>query len=913
MDLQNNLSSNLNNLHNENNNNLELNNSNNFNDKNLVLDIDNNNTLALDGRDNNNDNNNNTLALDIGNSDDNDLNNNNLALDIENNNNNIDNTLALDERNEDDNIDNTLALDGRDENDNNIGDEDNNIDNINTLTLDRRGDDNINNTLDRSGDDDEFFNDVFPPDGDENEDDDIYYDHLTLDENEGTVALDRENLILDLGSLPLDRDISTSNRNTLAVDENNFELNESGNNRNSIEKSSMTTSQISTVRKHPNIFPISNNTLKKIKPGKSWVWKYIQQNKLTKVRCCLVKIDNGDGTSNQCKTIFKPHTSTTNIAAHLRSVHRIYKDQRWSNETTSPNTSTSTTSISSLSKSISSISSQSELTTASVTSLTIDSIFENHASNMQPLPEKKQTRITYCLLAWIVEAMMPLDCINNERFQDLCYEINPRFQIPCINTIKNKMMESIFYTKSTLKDMFEQTMVSVCLTTDLWTHNHSPYIGVTAHWLTKDFIMHQALITLESFAYPHTGDRIEDFLRKILTEWNISDKLTAVATDNASSMIKAIRQLGTTHLCCTAHSIHLAISDGLSKSKNLIDLAKALNNFLVNRDKYRVRFRNIQAKLANNQEGVNILEPVSSDTVTRWNSTYFILKRLLELRDAIEELSKSLIRDPDRGIRSDGNILKEKILSKYDWQGLEELSNLLHPFAQASIYMSGSHYPTLSMMYPIMYRIFKHLNQIECNLTHISVIDTHKHIRESLNARWEDPKMTGWLATILDPRFKSLTIATSTMRNAVIHELRRKIMQSELFNSNLTETIVATSNNISSFFDDQEDLNSFSNIDTELQIYFSIPQIPKYDIGDPLYEKYNPLIWWNENQKTLPLLAEQARIFLGMPATSVPSERLFSDAGNVLTDKRNRLSANIVHDLLFLKENSNIINVYPGL
>jgi len=43
------LSSNLNNLHNENNNNLELNKSNNFNDENLVLEID-NNTLALGGR-----------------------------------------------------------------------------------------------------------------------------------------------------------------------------------------------------------------------------------------------------------------------------------------------------------------------------------------------------------------------------------------------------------------------------------------------------------------------------------------------------------------------------------------------------------------------------------------------------------------------------------------------------------------------------------------------------------------------------------------------------------------------------------------------------------------------------------------------------------------------------------------------
>ncbi|RHZ60424.1 hypothetical protein Glove_353g1 [Diversispora epigaea] len=254
---------------------------------------------------------------------------------------------------------------------------------------------------------------------------------------------------------------------------------------------------------------------------------------------------------------------------------------------------------------------------------------------------------------------------------------------------------------------------------------------------------------------------------------------------------------------------------------------------------------NIAAHLhgQNNQEEVNILEPVSSNTVTHWNSTYFILKRLLELRNAIEKLSKSLIRDPDRGIRADGNILKEKILSNYNWQGLEELSNLLHPFAQASIYMSGSHYPTLSIMYLIMYRIFKHLNQIESNLTYISVIDTHKHIRELLVARWEDPKMTGWLATILDPRFKSLTIATSTMRNVVIQELHQKIMQSKLFNSNSIKTIVATSNNISLFFDDQEDLNSFSNIDTELQIYFSIPQIPKYDIGDPLYKKYNPLIW----------------------------------------------------------------------
>jgi len=83
--------------------------------------------------------------------------------------------------------------------------------------------------------------------------------------------------------------------------------------------------------------------------------------------------------------------------------------------------------------------------------------------------------------------------------------------------------------------------------------------------------MYQALLTIEYFEYPHTGDRIEDCLRKVLTNWNILDKLVAVTTDNATSMVKAVRQLKTTHLGCAAHSIHLAISDGLKESITLIE------------------------------------------------------------------------------------------------------------------------------------------------------------------------------------------------------------------------------------------------------------------------------------------------------------------------------------------------------
>ncbi|CAG8553222.1 9748_t:CDS:1 [Ambispora gerdemannii] len=102
-------------------------------------------------------------------------------------------------------------------------------------------------------------------------------------------------------------------------------------------------------------------------------------------------------------------------------------------------------------------------------------------------------------------------------------------------------------------------------------------------------------------------------------------------------------------------------------------------------------------------------------------------------------------------------------------------------------------------------------------------------------------------------------------------------------------------------------------VETELRVYFDMHKMPKYDLSDPLYKKHNPLVFWHDNQLTLPLMAQQARRSLAIPGTSVSSERLFSDAGNVVTEKRNRLHPNTVHDLLFLKENQHCFNPYSNL
>ena len=91
------------------------------------------------------------------------------------------------------------------------------------------------------------------------------------------------------------------------------------------------------------------------------------------------------------------------------------------------------------------------------------------------------------------------------------------------------------------------------------------------------------------------------------------------------------------------------------------------------------------------------------------------------------------------------------------------------------------------------------------------------------------------------------------------------------------------------------------NEDTEFDNYFRTPQA-SCDI--------NPFQWWQSNQKSFPVLFGLARKYLCIPATLVPSERLFSDAGNQICEERNRLKASTVTELLFLKRNSEYFNVF---
>ena len=65
----------------------------------------------------------------------------------------------------------------------------------------------------------------------------------------------------------------------------------------------------------------------------------------------------------------------------------------------------------------------------------------------------------------------------------------------------------------------------------------------------------------------------------------------------------------------------------------------------------------------------------------------------------------------------------------------------------------------------------------------------------------------------------------------------------------------------------------------------------------------DPLVWWSMHSCFFPSLSQLAQKYLCVVATSVPSEQVFSTAGNVVSSKISSLLPENVNKLDFLHDN----------
>ncbi len=507
----------------------------------------------------------------------------------------------------------------------------------------------------------------------------------------------------------------------------------------------------------------------------------------------------------------------------------------------------------------------------------------------------KRKNIDNALIEMIVTDLQPTSVVEDNGFQKFVSVLDPRYELPSRRTVvRSLLLEKYTSVKQTLKIELDNSM-TIALTTDLWTSRQTQsYCCITAHYISGNGKLKSALLETFEFNESHTAENIATHLKTVASNWEIDSKVVCVVTNNASNMVSAISKTGWRHLPCFAHTLNLIVQNAI-KADPIVqqiqlqckDVVSHFHRSVKSSDK----LKEIQSQLSLPQQ--KLIQDVS----TRWNSTYLMLQRYHNQFEAIVT-ALCLVGQNDLCLMPANKITIESTLKS------------LKPFLSATEAISGENYTSVSLIIPLV----KQLQQ-QYLPSHHTTASLNHILSQELRQRFLTIE-SGYVmavATLLDPRFKKLPFSDKSELDVVTRHMTHELAslktsegsQSESDSLPATESLpVPKTNELWASFDQKvTDYNSRRSTMSD-----SIVKVRQYfDEGNIDREK-NLLEWWQQNSSRFPNLQKLARKYLCTPGSSVPSERVFSTAGQLISERRSRITPQNIDMMLFLNKNSELFH-----
>uniref|UniRef100_A0A1X7VXG0 DUF659 domain-containing protein n=1 Tax=Amphimedon queenslandica TaxID=400682 RepID=A0A1X7VXG0_AMPQE len=105
------------------------------------------------------------------------------------------------------------------------------------------------------------------------------------------------------------------------------------------------------------------------------------------------------------------------------------------------------------------------------------------------------------------------------------------------------------------------------------------YITVNCHFITSDCSLKSAVSLTKHVYGSHTAMNLAAILKTITDEWNITDKVCCVTTDNAAKITNAFNHNSWKNLPCFAHKMNL-MTNSLSEVHELSSLIQSVKNIV---------------------------------------------------------------------------------------------------------------------------------------------------------------------------------------------------------------------------------------------------------------------------------------------------------------------------------------------
>ncbi|GBC34340.2 zinc finger BED domain-containing protein RICESLEEPER 2-like [Rhizophagus irregularis DAOM 181602=DAOM 197198] len=488
------------------------------------------------------------------------------------------------------------------------------------------------------------------------------------------------------------------------------------------------------------------------------------------------------------------------------------------------------------------------------------------------------------LAEWIAADDQPFTVVESPEFHHVIHSCNPMAFIPSADTVKTDILKLYKTHQSNMQDLLQNTPGKISFAIDAWTSpNIIGFLGITGHFIDVDWNLRNVLVDFIDLSGPHSGANLAKAFAACLQEKKILTKILGITADNAAN--------NNTFLKSFEHTLQEILKQ--IKAEEAQDEDMILEEFCNSRTTHTyemipklrrliVKIRVSPQRRARFSSQCDLYEDVKNlnlvlDVKTRWNSTYMMLKRALELQKAKE------------------------------WNQMKELCRVFEIFHKATVEMSKAQYITLSSSIPVYNILLDHLeklldnkNKEYCTISEIRTAITKGYEKLKTYYAKTDESHVYPIATILDPRMKLKYYLQQEWEQEYIDAAIKVIK--DTYNEHYQNDPLLNNSNLEVQENDQENFFSLFEIgndsseEDELDEYLRKPVVSF---------KMNPLQWWKASifahEATYLRLAAMARDYLAIPGTSVPVERIFSGGTDLITKKRSSLGIETIRACMLLK------------
>ncbi|KAM9307434.1 E3 SUMO-protein ligase ZBED1-like [Pholidichthys leucotaenia] len=527
---------------------------------------------------------------------------------------------------------------------------------------------------------------------------------------------------------------------------------------------------------------------------------------------------------------------------------------------------------------------------------------KHEGSHEYPDHAVRKLELDEALVNMLVKDVQPFSIVDDQGFRAFVRKLDHIYTLPSKQALK-KMVDDRYEEEKTKAKAQLRSVDAVSLTCDMWTSiNMDSYLAVTCHYVLDSAKLATVLLGVLPFPQDHTAEDIAAAKRSLMVKWSIEGKVKCLVTDAAANMIGAARNLAIRHVVCIAHALNLVVKKSLDQTPGLEDLrtrAWKVVTYFRSSTTAKEKLRNVQQQI--NRAATKLIQ----EEDTRWNSTFLMMQCLYEERQAVG-LALAVLGTEVTPLTSE------------EYETIAACLQVLNPFHMATMEMSQQKRVSGSMVIPLIKMLLHTTQEIVGNTTNMTAKLLGQNISATLRNKFDNLENSTILSlsTLLDPRFKTIGFRSQDKAQNAVQRLTAECAVLMRYTPDTStdhpstsaapqpaaptgQTPSSTGFNLWKSLDEQTTMarthrNSTADATVEVQRYMTDP---------PLDRCEDPLTYWKEHKNIYPHLFSLAKQYLCTPASSVPCERVFSKAGEVVGKKRNRLSPKTAEKILFLNKN----------